>query len=61
MNCTAEINRRYDTRDDAWGYLASRGFSCGSHGWTNGRWVATVERDTCGFRVRVWLSMQEAA
>ncbi len=55
MTCPAEINRRYPTRDEAWGYLASRGFRCTTAGWRNGHWVAAVERDTLGFRVRACL------
>src|SRR5277367_3669853 len=51
MTCNAEIKRRYETRDDAWGYLASRGFVCHSSGWENGRWAATVVRDGDGYDV----------
>ncbi|MEJ0071656.1 MAG: hypothetical protein WDO24_26260 [Pseudomonadota bacterium] len=55
MTYKTEIKRRYDSRDDAWGYLASRGFVCRSSGWQNGRWAATVVRDGDGFDVTVWL------
>jgi hypothetical protein len=55
MTCPAEINLRYHTRDEAWAYLASRGFSCGTEGWRNGRWIAHVGRDGTGFKVRAWL------
>ena len=58
MTCAAEINRRYDTRDAAWSYLASRGFACRGEGWRNGRWHAAVGRDGLGFRVRAWLSAE---
>jgi hypothetical protein len=56
MTCPAAISRRYETRDQAWGYLASRGFLCSLAGWRNGRWMARVSRDCSGFRVEVWLS-----
>jgi hypothetical protein len=52
----AEIRRRYPTRDDAWAYLASRGFVCYSDGWRNGRWAATVARDGDAIAVTVWLT-----
>ena len=55
MTYNAEIRRRYETRDEAWGYLASRGFVCESSGWQNGRWAATVMREGDGFDVTVWL------
>jgi hypothetical protein len=56
MTCKPEINKRYATRDEAWGYLASRGFACGAlSGWENGRWAATVTREGTGFKVTVWL------
>jgi hypothetical protein len=55
MTCPATISRRYGTRDAAWGYLASRGFSCSLEGWRNGRWMARVARDRSGFVVDVWL------
>jgi hypothetical protein len=61
MTCPAEINRRYQTREEAWGYLACRGFSCGVSGWRNGRWVARVDRDGFGFSVKVWLPFQVPA
>lgn len=61
MTCPAEIIRRYPTRDEAWAYLASRGFSCGSEGWRNGRWVARIGRDDNGFWVAVWLPLALAA
>lgn len=61
MTYDAEIRRRYDTRDDAWGYLASRGFVCHSTGWQNGRWAATVVRDGDDFNVTVWLRAEVAA
>jgi hypothetical protein len=37
MPCNAEIHRRYATRDEAFQYLASRGFLCSATGWVNGR------------------------
>ncbi len=56
MTCNAEIRRRYDTRLEAWQYLASRGFACQPFsGWENGRWAATVIHDETGFNVTVWL------
>ena len=55
MTCQATISRHYQTHNEAWGYLASRGFSCGLEGWRNGRWIARIGRDGGGFRVEVWL------
>ena len=55
VTCKAEIRRRYDTRDEAWGYLASRGFNCSAGTWQNGRWAARVERGGIGFDVMIWL------
>ena len=49
------INHRYLTREQAWGYLASRGFTCGPQGWRNGRWMARVSRDHHAFCLEVWL------
>jgi hypothetical protein len=61
MTYSTEIRRRYETRDDAWGYLASRGFVCHAGGWRNGRWAATVMREGDGFDVTVWLRSEDAA
>jgi len=62
MTCQATISRRYQTRDAAWGYLASRGFSHGLAGWwRNGRWIARVGTDGTGFRVEVWLPLSVSA
>jgi hypothetical protein len=61
MTCDAEIRRHYDTRDEAWGYLAARGFTCQGPGWKNGHWAATVERDRGGYNVNVWLRAPAAA
>jgi len=55
MTCRAEIRRRYDTRHEAWSYLAARGFSCTGGQWENGRWAATVERAGDRFDLTVWL------
>ena len=60
MTCNAEIRRRYATRQEAWEYLASRGFSCGGSAWQNGRWTATVVHDERGFNVTVWLTTDVA-
>ena len=60
MTYSTEIRRRYGTRDDAWGYLASRGFVCHATGWQNGRWAASVSRDGDGYTVMVWLRAQAA-
>ncbi|HUA52201.1 MAG TPA: hypothetical protein VMB81_08550 [Candidatus Sulfotelmatobacter sp.] len=61
MTYPAEINRRYDSRDAAWSYLASRGFACGLEGWRNGRWRASIGRDGAAFQVRAWLPSEARA
>jgi hypothetical protein len=55
MTYPAAINRHYETRYEAWGYLAKRGFFHGPDGWRNGRWMARVARDQRGVTVEVWL------
>ena len=55
MTCPAAIIRRYKTRDQVRGYLASRGFQRTLEGWRNGRWIGRVSRDDGGFWVEVWL------
>jgi hypothetical protein len=61
MTCSAEIRRRYETRHEAWGYLASRGFTCTDGAWANGRWAASVQRTADGIDVTVWLRLLHAA
>ncbi len=61
MTCTAEIRRSYTTRDEAFKYLAARGFLCTARGWENGRWAAFVENLRNEVRVTVWLRCSEAA
>ena len=61
MTYTAEIRRRYDTRVEAWQYLASRGFTCcADSSWVNGRWAASVHRNEHGVDVTVWLRQYAA-
>ncbi|MEA2731486.1 MAG: hypothetical protein QOF70_5961 [Acetobacteraceae bacterium] len=55
MTCPAVISRHYEAREQAWGYLASRGFRRILEGWRNGRWIGRVGRDDGGFWVEVWL------
>jgi hypothetical protein len=55
MTCPAAITRRYKTREQVRGYLASRGFQRTLEGWRNGRWIGRVGRDDDGFWVDVWL------
>jgi hypothetical protein len=61
MTCNAEIKRRYRTREEAYAYLASRGFLFLPSGWGNGRWAATLDMDNNEFMVTIWLRAQEAA
>ncbi len=62
MTCTAEIRRRYETRLEAWKYLASRGFTCCTDSrWVNGRWIAAIRRTEDGVDVTVRLSAQPTA
>lgn len=61
MTCNAEIRRHYRTREEALGYLISRGFLFLPNGWENGRWAATIERVNNAFSITVWLRAQNAA
>jgi len=61
MTCNAELYRRFRSRDEAYGYLASRGFLCLPGGWANGRWAATLEKVDAGYIVAIRLEAQEAA
>jgi hypothetical protein len=58
MTFPAAISHRYQTRDQARAYLASRGFSPRLEGWQNGRWIARVSRDAGRFCVDIWLPFQ---
>jgi hypothetical protein len=51
----SRISRHYEAREQAWGYLAARGFRRILEGWRNGRWIERVGRDDRGFQVEVWL------
>jgi hypothetical protein len=55
MTCSAAIIRRYKTREQVRGYLASRGFQRTTEGWRNGRRIGRVSCDDGGFWVEVWL------
>ena len=55
MTCPAAISRRYETRAQVRGYLASRGSRHTLEGWRNGRWIGRISRDAGGFWVDVWL------
>ena len=55
MTCSAAIIRRYQTREQVRGYLASRGFQRTLERWRNGRWIGQVSRDDSGFSVKTWL------
>ena len=61
MSYAAKLRRRYDSRFEAWEYLASRGFNCTVNGWENGRWAASVQPTEDEFEVTVWLRLQLAA
>lgn len=54
--CRPEMRRNYRTRDEAYGYLRSRGFIFLPSGWRNGRWVASVELQNAAFAVMIWLT-----
>ena len=55
MTFPAAIIRRYKTREQVRGYLASRGLKRTLEGWRNGRRIGRVNRDDGGFWVEVWL------
>ena len=61
MTYSAEIERRYSTREEAYAYLASRGFLFLPGGWSNGRWAATLDKVDSRFILRIWLRAQVAA
>jgi hypothetical protein len=61
MTRRTEICRRYSTREEAYRYLASRGFLFLPNGWENGRWAATTEQVNGQYIIRVWLRSAEAA
>ena len=61
MTCSTEIRRRYRTREEAYGYLASRGFLFLPSGWENGRWAATIEHVNGHYIINVWLRSAKAA
>jgi hypothetical protein len=54
MTCPAAIVRRYKTREQVRGYLASRVFQHTLEDWRNGRWIGRVSRHDGGFWVDVW-------
>ncbi len=56
MTFPAAINRHYQTREQARGYLISRGFMRDIQDWRNGRWIGRVSPDDRGFWVEVWLA-----
>lgn len=61
MTYEAALTRRYRNREEAYGYLASRGFLFMPTGWENGRWAATLDLDGSGVTVSIWLRAAEAA
>jgi hypothetical protein len=61
MPCKAELRRRFGRRDDALGYLVSRGFLFLPHGWENGRWAATIEHTNGEYIIAIWLRAANAA
>jgi hypothetical protein len=61
MTCSTEISRRYSTREEAYGYLASRGFLFLPNGWENGLWAATIEQVNGQYIIKAWLRSAKAA
>ncbi len=61
MTYTTAMTRRYQTREEAYAYLASRGFLFLPGGWENGRWAATLDMANGAFIINIWLRAQEAA
>lgn len=61
MTYSAELKRRYSSRDEACKYLTSRGFLCMPEGWENGLWAATLDCQGDQAVVTVWLRAQKAA
>jgi hypothetical protein len=61
MTYLTEMKRRYPTREEAYAYLASRGFLFLPGGWANGRWAATLDVANGEFIVSIWLRAAKAA
>ena len=61
MTYGTKMTRRYRTREEAYAYLASRGFLFLPSGWENGRWAATLEMANGDFIINIWLRAKEAA
>ena len=51
--CKPHLERHYHTREEAQGYLSSRGFLLLPFGWANGRWRARIEIHESEFVVTV--------
>jgi hypothetical protein len=61
MTHTTELTRHYHSREEAYAYLASRGFLFLPNGWENGRWAATLDMANGDFIVNIWLRTEDAA
>jgi len=61
MTYKAELKRHFPTREQAYAYLASRGFLYLPSGWANGRWAAAIDIHNGIATVSIWLREQEAA
>jgi hypothetical protein len=61
MTYKAELTRHFPSREQAYAYLASRGFLYLPNGWENGRWAASIDILNRTVTVSIWLREKEAA
>lgn len=61
MTLTTRIERLFRSREDAFAYLASRGFLPMPSGWENGRWTADLDVSDGRFVVTAWLRAPKTA
>ena len=61
MTYKAELKQHFPSREQAYAYLASRGFLYLPNGWANGRWAASIDISNGTVTVEIWLRGKEAA
>ena len=61
MTYKAELKRHFPSREQAYAYLAARGFLYLPNGWANGRWAASIDILNSIATVSIWLREKGAA